>query len=596
MKSLVKLLELMLQDCSTRCDAPIRRDILTISRRVEHEGDSFITITLPTFCVDLERALADGRIAPTMFCGFTKHGCRPAFLQAFMCKVFDSSGLLLDNPNSDCILAIRQICLFAKKVYRPCSDARLSNAELAFIKCDSEVDNAPSGALWDTFQKVSKIVMSSILSDCYYEELVPQHGSGTTAEKILGNKKFQTRIWHSRLESYFPYSEFALGSVRNLGLNETADPVFREPGEEQPVRVVFVPKTLKTPRVIAIEPVCMQYAQQAVSKWLVPRIETGRYTSGHVNFRNQSVNQALAFDASVNGRMATIDLSEASDRVSLAMATALLDVHPEFRELVLSCRSQRACLPSGKELPLNKFASMGSALCFPIEAMVFFCAIVSSRLMNANSQVTARSVYTLSRDVYVYGDDLIVPANEASAICVDLEAIGLKINSRKSFWSGKFRESCGSDYYDGVKVTPCYLRRDLPTNRADVSGVISSVATANQLFLAGYRRTAMAIKDAIEDLVGLLPRVSEISPAIGWNFYSEAVPYERFNKSLHRKEFRGKIVTPSRKSDPLVGDSALAKCFGIIGSRFIDPRHLLSSVGSWNLALKSKWVPSDYLT
>jgi hypothetical protein len=88
---------------------------------------------------------------------------------------------------------------------------------------------------------------------------------------------------------------------------------------------------------------------------------------------------------------------------------------------------------------------MGSALCFPIESVAFFIAIVSIRLASAGVRITPSTVRKYSERVYVYGDDLIVPADEAPAISSALPLFGFKVNAHKSFWSGNFRESCGMD-------------------------------------------------------------------------------------------------------------------------------------------------------
>jgi hypothetical protein len=146
------------------------------------------------------------------------------------------------------------------------------------------------------------------------------------------------------------------------------DVTFDTPELEQPVKVVLVPKTLKGPRVIAEEPCCMQYVQQGIRDVLYDLLENkNRFTSGHINFRDQTVNQSLALASSSDGRLATIDLSDASDRVPYDLALLMFQSNPEVMEAIDSCRSLRAVLPSGQVIgPLRKFASMGSALCFPV--------------------------------------------------------------------------------------------------------------------------------------------------------------------------------------------------------------------------------------
>lgn len=591
MQSLERYFEHLLQDCGKRCGVPILRSAKTARRRAEHEGDSFYTITLPGFCRDFERSLDVGKVGPAAFPNFGRSGGIPAFLSEFLSLVFSSTGLLLGEPNHSAISSVRQLCLFAKKIERDCTPRRKVTAEHKFIECEREVKNHLPSWFRATYERTCSIVSSSILSVDWYEGVIPRHGSGAVGERILGNKKYAFPRWHERLEREFPYTEFGTGSVRNWEAGGHF-PDFVEPGDEQPVRVVFVPKTLKTPRVIAIEPTCMQYMQQALMTWLVPRIESGHYTAGRVNFTRQDVNQSIARESSVSGRLATVDMSEASDRVSCAMAAPLFRTCPDLLRAVFAARSTSALLPSGNKIRLRKFASMGSAMCFPVEAMVFYCAIVAYRVHAASKTVTAQSVYKYGRDVYVYGDDICVPADEAPQICSFLETFGLKVNTHKSFWSGKFRESCGEDYYDGSRVTPVYLRQDVPQDLADVAGIVSCVATANQLAKAGYWRTADLLRKEVEAVTGSLPMVSETSQAVGWTWYSNYDPPVRYNKLLHRVEMRCWVTVPKKISDPLEGDHALLKCFRLIGTKdAVDPEHLLRSVSPYAQTLKRRWVP-----
>lgn len=595
MKSLVELLEYLLQDCGRRSTAPVRRDVLTLRARVEHEGDSFITITLPTFCADFERSLRDGRIGPDFFRFFkTGKGGTPEFLRGFLSKVFDSDGALLPEPSVDCIRSIRQICLFGKKILRPCSNERIKDAIEGYKKCDDEVASHESGTqLRRYFKLVGDILCRQLRLDDrdILSRIRPSHGPGQTQERVSGNQKWLFRTWHNRLEDVgFTYAYMALPSrVWACRLRKDEWPSFLDPGQEEPVRVVLVPKTLKAPRIIAVEPVCMQYIQQGLLRWLVGRVENRPLTRGHVNFTDQTVNQALAKIGSAGGGYATVDMSEASDRVSLSHVQDMLASAPVLLDLVLACRSTRARTPDGEIISLKKFASMGSALCFPMEALVFFTSIIASRVLRAGLFPTTHNVRSLARDVFVFGDDLIMPQDEAVAICADLESLGLKVNWRKSFWSGNFRESCGSDCYDGELVTPVYQRRDLPTSRRDVAGLLSCLSTGNQLFHAGYVQTATAIREAVTRVFGQLPKVPHDSPAIGWHWNSDLVLRRRWNSNLQRPENLCLVASTPSDPDPLEGLGALAKCYRFIGIPMrMDSGHLATSPRPYGLALKRR--------
>lgn len=574
MKSLASLLVHLLHDESRRCDVPVARDVETLKRRCRHEGDSFITITLAAYCAGFERSLDEGRLVPGSFGPFGALAAgTPKFLQGFLYRVFDKeTGVLLAAPAVDCIRAVRQICLFGKKVVRPCTPARLKAATQAYVDCDESVELSPTGKLWDRFGAVADILIGDLaLDDDLLEVIMPDHGPGATQEHITGNAKWEFKTWFERLDAAgISYQRFAKG-ISSEAPDDSCKPELLEPEDEPPVRVVFVPKTLKTPRVIAVEPTCMQFVQQGLSRYLTEKIERSPLCAGHVNFRDQSINQDLALQGSKNGRWATMDMSEASDRVSMAHSQRLFASFPQLRALVDACRSMRAELPDGRILPLRKFASMGSALCFPVEALVFYTTIIASRLVRAGHYPTRAAVAKMARSVYVFGDDLIVPSDETSAIREDLEALGFKVNTRKSFANGKFRESCGMDAYDGVPVTPVYLRRDVPTDRGDASGIVSAVATANQLYQLGYYRTAAALRKAVEGLTGTLPEVRATSPAVGWHAaHSTWQPPTRWNKRLMRWEHLVLVPITPRLSDPLEGEAALSKCYRKIGSPSID--------------------------
>ena len=68
------------------------RDLDTLRSRTEHEGLSFLTITLPDFGKDFDRSLSEGQIEPTFFRSFRKNGGIPAFLQGILVHVFERDG------------------------------------------------------------------------------------------------------------------------------------------------------------------------------------------------------------------------------------------------------------------------------------------------------------------------------------------------------------------------------------------------------------------------------------------------------------------------------------------------------------------------
>jgi hypothetical protein len=575
----LELVEHIYIDASAKCSADVSdlRDLETIRSRVENEGISFLTITLPQFCRDFERSLADGGIARHLFSGFVRvrGGSIPVFLQGMTKQIFNwETGKVLQDEESPSnrgvssdiptvIESVRQLCLTFKKLALDCTPKRVQSALDSFISIEQSLESfSVPNEDYDEFLDVSSVLWDNMVADFSVSTLSPQHGPGATAEKISGNQKFLWRRWHDRLEPYFPliHSGYPLGTPED---SEELKIVSIVPeADEQPVRVVTVPKTLKSPRIIAIEPCCMQYTQQAIRSYLYDKIESYWLTRGHVNFRDQSINQQLAMTASKTGQLATIDLSDASDRVPRSLALVMLQANPDLRDSVDACRSRSAQLPDGRLVsPLLKFASMGSALCFPIEAMYFYTICVIALLRAQNLSATSSNVYSVTRELYVYGDDIIVPSTYADFVLDYLQKYNCKVNTNKTFWSGSFRESCGVDAYDGYEVTPTYVHHPLPENKRQTSAIISGVATANLFYKKGYWRTTQFMFNKLEQVIGTIPYVSETSEALGRISFLGYESSERWNPNLQRHEIRALVPSPVYRTDKLEGYGALMKCF-----------------------------------
>lgn len=562
MKSLMSLLQSLFADANIWCCTSTTRDFETVSRRVEHEGLSFLTITLPTFARDLERALDDGVVGPHLFTSFRKRGSLPQFLGGFCDQVFDrSSGQLLDLPSINAIFFMRQITLMFKKILLPCSSERERSAYERYIKCESEVkawtDANQNSQLLGDFDRICDLLWASDLCrldrKVYDGDLTPKHGSGSTADKLYGNAKFDQRTWTERLEKYFPAGEFILpnaGSFRQLDLVD-----FNEPEAEMPVKVITVPKTLKTPRIIAMEPACMQYTQQSILIPLVEALERSNYLANSLGFTDQVPNQVLAREGSANGSLATLDMSDASDRVSNLLVERMLRRFPHLAGAVSACRSTHANVPGIGIIPLSKFASMGSALCFPMEAMVFLTIIIHGIEQELSRSLSKKEIHFLLKKVRVYGDDIIIPVNYVRSVVNSLHLFGCKVNTAKSFWTGKFRESCGRDYYDGEDVSVTYCRRLLPTHRHNSSEMISAVSMRNAFYKAGLWKSAEFLDQYIRRLAPL-PTVLETSPVVGRHSFL-GFETQRLCSSLHRPLVKGMVKVSRPRPSKLEGDGAL---------------------------------------
>ncbi len=595
MKSPMPILQSVLDDLSTMCHTSTVRDLKTITDRFEHEGLSFLTITLPAFGKDLEKGLDQGWVDSSLFVGFQRSGGLPKFLSGFLRHVFDSgSGKLLDEPSVAHIHAIRQLTLMFAKIELKCTDARESDAYRRYVECEQEVRRSDARQDPDRirrFHRISSVLWGSVLSAV--DELVfsatgetsqlgwllPKHGPGATADRLRGNAKWRQTEWTERLEQVFPSGEHLIPNHRYH--SELAGLRFLEPGAERPVRVIAVPKTQRTPRIIAIEPASMQYMQQALLGAFRKAVDADDIASSLIGWAEQVPNQHLALEGSRNGTLATLDLSEASDRVSNQHVRGLLRNHPHLSGAVDSCRSRKADVPGHGVIRLAKFASMGSALTFPLEAMVFATIIFVALERKASRPLRRKDIQSFLGQVRVYGDDIIVPVDCVTLVIEELEAFGLQVNSSKSFWTGKFRESCGKEYYDGEDVSVVRMRSDIPSNRRDVREIVSTVSFRNQLYFAGLWKTARYLDDRLRRIIPL-PVVLQSSPVLGRHSFL-GYQTDRNCSSLHRPLVKG-VVGKSDIPVSRLGDlAALLKCLVLAEHARPSRSHELVSIEAGKL-------------
>lgn len=579
MKSLMLLWQVLLLESGNRCSVCTTLDLEQVKRRVKEEGESFLTITLPTFADGLQKALSAGQVAPSDFPSFAfsrKKGESvglPKFLRGFLELIFDSgSGRLLDEPSIEAIACVRQLTLAFYKILLPCTPARERKAMEGYIECEKEVkehDRHRSQRRYDDFSRVADLLYSRVYTDVsddiQWNRLQGQHGPGSTADRLTGNRKWDQAEWPWRLESVFPSSGFLVANDNHYEWLHRL--TFLEPGQERPVKVTAVPKTMKTPRIIAQEPTCMMFMQKALANSLIPKLESDKLIGGMIGFQYQEVNRLMAEEASRTGCFATLDLSEASDRVSNQLVRALFRWQPRIAKAVDATRSRSADVPGFGAMRLAKYASMGSALTFPLEAMVFLTICFLGMERRLNRPLTRKDVYSWRGQVRVYGDDIIVPVDYAQSVADELEAFGLKVNRRKSYWTGKFRESCGAEYYDGSDVSVARFRRLLPLQRKhgkEIKGeqaerLVSAVALRNELYVRGWWAAASWLDDYIKTVIPF-PVVAPTSPVIGrWSFLGYET--ERTHPERHSPIVKGYVVRSVSPTSPLEGSGALLKVF-----------------------------------
>jgi hypothetical protein len=616
LKSMLHLLKVVLEESGTICGIDTHRDWLTISERFKQEGDEFLTITLPTFAKDLYRALDAGKVENHLFLPFgrAKGQVLPKFLGGFLSILFDSvSGLLINTSDvsaleADAVRCIVQISGLLGKLHLPCTPKRVQKAMDRYIDNDSRVgehnperraealsvlgfsDSDLRLTLWSHFGNFLNDLNLIIKRG----SIVPSHGPGAVVESLRGNAKWRQSAWSEQLESVFPFSRWAYSSYLNY-LEDLDNDQVEDPGPALPVKVIAVPKTQNTPRIIAVEPVAMQYMQQALRSAFEEALS--RHPSAYklIGYGSQLPNQEMAYLGSLYGDLATLDLSDASDLVSNELVINLLHEWPYLLEAIQATRSKTALvnLDSGDiTVTLNKFASMGSALCFPIESLVF--ATIVLMVVDSGRGNLNRSFY--APGVRVYGDDIIVPVDFAQLTAWTLEACGLKVNHDKSFWTGRFRESCGKEYYAGFDVSYVKVRAVLPTLSKplgqDVDSTVSTVALRNNLWNHGWFQTVDYLDQLLyKRLKGVYPVVSPTSSVLGrvsWTNFT----VDRMSSDLHAPLVRGYVISGNPPSSSLDGYAALMKCLAKRSELpNPDPRHLLRGGRPVVLRIKLRMAP-----
>lgn len=207
-------------------------------------------------------------------------------------------------------------------------------------------------------------------------------------------------------------------------------------------RIVTVPKNFKTHRTIAIEPCMNLYIQKGIGALIRRRLKTAG-----CDLSDQTRNQRLARVGAVTGKLATIDLSMASDTISRVLVEKF--IRPDWLWALEQSRSPFGVLPSGEKIFYQKFSSMGNGYTFELESLIFYS------LALAHTHIHGEEVSRVS----VYGDDIILPSTVAGSFGGLLQSLGFRLNEKKSYWTGPFRESCGKHYFMEHEITPFYVRR-----------------------------------------------------------------------------------------------------------------------------------------
>lgn len=258
-------------------------------------------------------------------------------------------------------------------------------------------------------------------------------------------------------------------------------------------KLATVPKNEERNRTIAIEPIGNMCLQLAAGKY----IERALRRIGLDIRDQQPKNKDAAREGSISGRLSTIDLSDASDMFSPELVRMLLP--DEWFKLLMKIRSPCTTLPDGQVVELNMISTMGNGFTFPLMTLILL-SLVYGTMCKFNR---TRSLFINWDEVFIFGDDIVIPSDLFEPVCTVIEKAGLIVNHDKSFSTGPFRESCGGDYWKGYDVTPFYVKRLI--DNPDVYIVINQVLEWTAKHNLALPKTLDLILSYVEGPVFLVP-------------------------------------------------------------------------------------------
>jgi hypothetical protein len=557
----------------------VERDENRLLSTVMSRGIRYLTIDMPAFGKHFDRCLADGRLVPSGLpnFGYGHKGSRShSFLSGLLSRVFDKGGLLMEQPCLTSIFFIRQLCNGAKKIKVDCSE-KVRNETLQTYLLQERSLRSPSlnwhgdrpdrrwgerlriddfrnndcGEHSDLFAEVECTLDANYCATVHdvADRVVssfglfsaagfrPKHGPGAVADAKRGGYKYNFPTWSARLEAVFPSSELAYANYDWWVDAVQCGTVPRE--EDLPSIALTVPKSQLTPRIIAKEPVANMWCQQILRDYLEEQVNNS-VLSECISFRDQTKNQDCALEASRTGEHWTIDLSSASDRVSLWLVERLFRTNPGLLEALSASRSRYCKVPTSdgdNYLLMKKFAPQGAATTFPLQTIIYSILCISAVIHSRGWTVSSSTIRVAAKEVQVFGDDTVIPSDCGRQYVELLTYCGFLVNYSKTYGTGKFRESCGVEAYDGVDVTPAYIT--YPYDESAPSSVASTVECSNNFFMKGLWHTAAALESTLPHwmrkhlrVVGPGEGVFGLKSFVG----SQSTPFTRYNESLQRYE------------------------------------------------------------
>ena len=547
------------------------RDLLRLTRLVEVRGNAIFTMDLPVLRKALDRGLADGwlkLLGLPLSKGKKKSPHVPKLFWGLWIRLFDESGCLRSDIDPNAVFALRTLLDAGKNLEVECAPKYLYKAVREFFDIEVHMeapssfwddvplygDNVPPGCLRSLDERFANDLvpvlgtrqtsvlrsvqrcadrMASSLGVYHPDESTFRHGPGAVSDRKSGEYKYTFPTWNERLEGVFPFDRYGITA---LGLMDRLQPGGVEVEfTTQASKLIAVPKTAKGPRLIASEPSSNQWCQQNVRDFLYRRVSESRLGRA-IHFSDQNYNREAALRGSRDGSVATIDLSSASDRIACWLVESVFRRNQTLLQAFSACRTRYLTQELDRDFErlwkLRKFCTMGSALTFPVQSLIFTAVAVG-----VGCYLNPKLSYEAALDeVLVFGDDIIVPNDWAGTLAETLECLGLKVNVAKTFGTGKFRESCGLDAWDGSDVTPPHIT--LSPKQSNPRSIASGVAVSNNFYMKGLISASQWLRESIG--IDEIPVLDYDSGMFGFRSRTGGIiPAKvRWNDNYHRWEAR----------------------------------------------------------
>jgi len=549
-----------------------------------------------------------GLVVPTLDTRFTcvEHTRLPRFCYSLFRCLFDDGGNLLpqeERINDDAaFVCLRQILLAFSKVTDIEPDASPEDQIIDFVmrmkRRQLPFETGWSNPEADEFRSIVIPIARSLLRRLFYDEEgrfhpflaqwreMPwgRHGSGAVEDGSKGSQKWRLTVCE-RIQSDLVRDAF--GPLSTVTLN-TGD------GKPWISRLAQVPKDLRKRRLICIEPKEMMFAQQGLMKVLYDVINSHHLTKRAIHLFDQSHN----FYAARRKGMSTIDLSDASDLLSIRLCKLLLP--KEVFGILTRYRSDGIMLPDGDIIkPYYAMATMGNALCFPVESLIFWALTLSTMISEDLRYGVYRSpsevAWVLNNNpgplirrypLYVFGDDIIVPEIVHNVVRRMLGWAGLSANVEKCCTGATpIRESCGAYWWNGSDARVVRFKYSEYTNAL---GIVSLMDQVQSLESMGFNSSAQTLREVIRPFVPVSKEPSQVRLEVkGGRMRYKSVTIRGDATAYQRLEARVPRLCDGQPSK-LPGDVSLYAYFTCAATR-------PASFG-YPQRVKWEWVPVDKLT